>query len=39
MELFQYSDEHDALRETVRQFIEKNSEETTVRELMASERG
>ena len=27
MEQFQYTDEHDALRETVRQFIEKKSEE------------
>ena len=39
MEQFQYSDEHGALRETVRQFIEKSSQETAVRELMADERG
>lgn len=39
MEQFQYTDEHGVLRETVRQFIEKKSEEATVRELMATERG
>jgi alkylation response protein AidB-like acyl-CoA dehydrogenase len=37
--LFEFSDEHDELRRTVRDFLEKESDEKSVRELMASERG
>jgi len=37
--LFEFSDEHDELRRTVRSFLEKESDENRVRELMASERG
>ena len=33
--LFEFSDEHDELRRTVRGFLEKESEEARVRELMA----
>ena len=36
---FEFSDEHEELRRTVRQFFENESDETKVRELMASERG
>ena len=37
--LFEFSDEHAELRRTVRNFLEKESDEKRVRELMASERG
>ncbi|MBW2419162.1 MAG: acyl-CoA/acyl-ACP dehydrogenase [Deltaproteobacteria bacterium] len=37
--MFEFSDEHEELRRTVRAFLEKESDETRVRELMASERG
>ncbi len=37
--LFEFSDEHEELRRTVRDFLEKESDEKSVRELMASERG
>jgi alkylation response protein AidB-like acyl-CoA dehydrogenase len=37
--LFEFSDEHAELRRTVRDFLEKESDEKRVRELMASERG
>jgi alkylation response protein AidB-like acyl-CoA dehydrogenase len=37
--LFEFSDEHGELRRTVRSFLEKESDENRVRELMASERG
>ena len=36
---FSFTDEHDELRATVRAFLEKRSDETAVREQMASERG
>jgi alkylation response protein AidB-like acyl-CoA dehydrogenase len=37
--LFEFSDEHGELRRTVRDFLEKDSDENRVRELMASEQG
>ena len=37
--LFDFSDEHGELRRTVRNFLEKESDENCVRELMASDRG
>ncbi|MFB3118539.1 MAG: acyl-CoA dehydrogenase family protein, partial [Myxococcota bacterium] len=37
--LFEFSDEHGELRRTVRNFLEKDSDEKRVRELMASELG
>jgi len=37
--LFEFSDEHGELRRTVRNFLEKESDENRVRELMASEQG
>jgi len=37
--LFEFSDEHGELRRTVRNFLEKDSDENRVRELMESERG
>jgi alkylation response protein AidB-like acyl-CoA dehydrogenase len=37
--LFEFSDEHGELRRTVRSFLEKESDESRVRELMMSERG
>ncbi|MCH7644644.1 MAG: acyl-CoA/acyl-ACP dehydrogenase [Myxococcales bacterium] len=37
--LFEFSDEHGELRRTVRNFLEKDSDEKRVRELMASEQG
>jgi alkylation response protein AidB-like acyl-CoA dehydrogenase len=37
--LFEFSDEHDELRRTVRNFFEKESDENRVRELMVSEQG
>ena len=37
--LFEFSDEHDELRRTVRDFLEKESDESRVRELMADEAG
>jgi len=37
--LFEFSDEHEELRRTVRGFLEKESEESRVRELMADESG
>ena len=37
--LFEFSDEHGELRRTVRDFLEKESDESRVRELMMSERG
>ena len=37
--LFEFSDEHGELRRTVRDFFEKESDETRVRELMSSEQG
>ena len=36
---FEFTDEHDELRATVRAFLEEKSDETAVREHMASERG
>jgi alkylation response protein AidB-like acyl-CoA dehydrogenase len=37
--LFEFSDEHEELRRTVRGFLEKEAEEARVRELMADESG
>jgi len=37
--LFEFSDEHGELRRTVRDFLEKESDENRVRELMVSEQG
>jgi len=37
--MFEFSDEHEELRRTVRAFLEKESEESRVRELMADESG
>jgi alkylation response protein AidB-like acyl-CoA dehydrogenase len=37
--LFEFSEEHEELRRTVRSFLEKESDESRVRELMMSERG
>jgi alkylation response protein AidB-like acyl-CoA dehydrogenase len=37
--LFEFRDEHDELRRTVRDFFEKDSDEKRVRELMVSEQG
>jgi len=37
--LFEFSDEHGELRRTVRNFLEKDSDESRVRELMESEQG
>lgn len=37
--LFEFSDEHGELRRTVRDFLEKESDEKRVRELMVSEQG
>jgi alkylation response protein AidB-like acyl-CoA dehydrogenase len=37
--LFEFSDEHGELRRTVRDFLEKDSDENRVRELMQSEQG
>ena len=37
--LFEFSDEHGELRRTVRDFFEKESDESRVRELMSSEQG
>jgi alkylation response protein AidB-like acyl-CoA dehydrogenase len=37
--LFEFSDEHGELRRTVRDFLEKDSDEKRVRELMESEQG
>jgi alkylation response protein AidB-like acyl-CoA dehydrogenase len=37
--LFEFSDEHEDLRRTVRGFLEKEAEESRVRELMADEAG
>ncbi|MDJ0851844.1 MAG: acyl-CoA dehydrogenase family protein [Myxococcota bacterium] len=37
--LFEFSDEHEDLRRTVRSFLEQESEESRVRELMADESG
>jgi alkylation response protein AidB-like acyl-CoA dehydrogenase len=37
--LFEFSDEHDELRRTVRDFLTKEAEEARVRELMADESG
>jgi len=37
--LFEFSDEHEELRRTVRSFLEKEAEENRVRELMADESG
>jgi alkylation response protein AidB-like acyl-CoA dehydrogenase len=37
--LFEFSDEHEELRRTVRSFLEKESEENRVRELMADANG
>jgi alkylation response protein AidB-like acyl-CoA dehydrogenase len=37
--LFEFSDEHGELRRTVRNFLEKDSDENRVRELMESEQG
>ena len=37
--LFEFSDEHDELRRTVRNFLEKDSDEKRVRNLMESEQG
>jgi len=37
--LFEFSDEHGELRRTVRNFLEKESDENRVRELMSSEQG
>jgi len=37
--MFEFSDEHEELRRTVRSFLEKEAEENRVRELMADENG
>ena len=37
--LFEFSDEHEELRRTVRAFLENEAEETRVRELMSDESG